>query len=522
MKNLTVHWTWFRVLLIIVLILGVSFRFINLDRKVYWHDEVHTSIRISGYSDNDILEVFSGEVLTPEEVLKLQAPTANKNWQDVFQVLSRSPEHPPLYYILARCWVLLFGASVASIRSLSVWISLLVFPSLYWLCWELFRSSKVGWMAIILVSISPFYVLYAQEAREYSLWALSILVSSAALLRAINLHQPGHNFVNRLQAWSLYTLTLTLCLYTSLLSGAVAIAHGIYLIILERFRLTRCFLSFLIASFTAALLYLPWVLTIVNNFAEMQHQTSWINGTKPIIELIARWELNFSSIFIDIHPSINYWIIPRIAIFFFFAIGYAIYCLYRHSSKKAGLFILTLIAIPALALMIPDLILGGRRSINARYFIPSYVGIQISVAYLLSHAYLINHKIRGFVLPSILTIGIISCLISAQAETWWTKSASYNNAEAAAIINQFDRPLLIGDTNHINVGNIISLVHKLDPNVRLQLVVKPNIPQIPTGFDPILLYNPSKDLTSGIQDQYNLAINPIENSNAPLYRVEQP
>lgn len=520
MKNLTVHWTWFRILFIIVLILGISFRFIHLDRKVYWHDEVHTSIRISGYSDNDTLQIFSGEVLTPEEVLQLQSPTPNRDWQDVFQVLSESPEHPPLYYILARVWILLFGASVASIRALSAWVSLLVFPSLYWLCWELFHSSKIGLMAIILVSVSPFHILYAQEARQYSLWTVLILLSSAALLRAINLHKLGKSWVKTLPAWSLYSLTLTLNLYTNILSIPLGLGYGIYMLLLERFRLTKTFLSFLFASVAAGIFYIPWVLVIIDNYGVMQNQTAWMKGTKPIIELIGRWELNFSSIFIDIHPSINYWIIPRIAIFFFFAIGYAIYCLYRHSNKKVGLFILTLIAIPAFALIIPDIIPGGQRSINARYFVPSYIGIQIAVAYLLCNANFINRKIRPFILPLILTVGIISASISAQSETWWTKSASYNNATAAAIVNQFNRPLVISDTNHINLGNLISLTHKLDSNVRLQLVVQSQIPQIPAGFDPIFLYNPSEDLTAGIQEQYNFTVNPVEESYGLLERVE--
>ena len=522
MKNLTVHWTWFRVLLIIVLILGINFRLINLDKKVYWHDEVHTSIRISGYADDDILAVYSGDVLTPSDVLKLQSPTPEKDWQDVWQVLSRSPEHPPLYYVLARCWVLVFGASVTSIRTLSALMSLLVFPSLYWLCWELFKTPKVGLMAILLVSISPFHVLYAQEAREYSLWTLMTLLSSAALIRAVNLQEKNSNFIHHLQAWSLYTLTLALNLYTSLFSIAVAMGYGIYMILLERFRPTKRFVSCLVASLVALALYIPWVLQIINNYGDMVHQTSWIKGTKPLTELISRWELNFTSIFIDIHPSINSWIIPRISILFFFAIAYAVYCLYRHTDKTVRLFILTLIIVPAAALILPDLIQGGRRSISTRYFVPSYLGIQISVAYLLCNLQWIKAKIRPYVLPVILSVGIISCLISAQAETWWTKNASYNNAEAANFINQFSQPLLISDTNQINVGNFISLTHKLDADVRLQLVVKPNIPKIPLEFEPIFLYNPSDELKSGIEAEYNSKITAVENNNAPLYQLELP
>jgi len=37
-----------------------------------------------------------------------------------------------------------------------------------------------------------------------------------------------------------------------------------------------------------------------------------------------------------------------------------------------------------LALVIPDLVLGGMRSIQARYLMPCYLGIPLAVAYLLA------------------------------------------------------------------------------------------------------------------------------------------
>ncbi len=521
MKNVKIHFTWFRVILIIVLMLGISFRFINIDKKVYWHDEVYTSVRISGYHGDDLLELFNGEILTPEDVLAFQRPRPGKDWNDVFIALSRHPEHPPLYYILARWWIQIFGASVGTIRSLSVGLSLFIFPGFYWLCWELFRSPKIGWMTILLVAISPFYVLYAQEAREYSLLSVVTLLSSAALLRAIHRQKIGIPFIHNLKNWSLYTLTLTLCFYTSLLSAAVAIAHGIYVILLERFRWTRCFSSFLISGIIGTLLYIPWMLAIVNNYAKMQGQTAWMKGAKPLIELISRWELHFSSIFIDIHPNLNSWLIARIAIFLFFALGYSVYCLYRHSPPKVGLFIITLIVIPALALMLPDLILGGQRSINSRYFVPSYIGVHISVAYLLCHPQFIKDKLKPIVLPLILTSGIISCLISSQADVWWNKSASYFNAEVAQIINQGNHPLVVSDTNGINLGNIISLSHNLDSNVRLQLVVKSQIPDIPSEFSEVFLYNPSQPLLSAVEDQYPIVTNPIKNYKSLLYEFKE-
>lgn len=67
-------------------------------------------------------------------------------------------QHPPLYYVMLRLWMQWFGDSVTITRSLSVLISLLVFPCIYWLCMELFESSLVGWVAIALIAVSPFHV----------------------------------------------------------------------------------------------------------------------------------------------------------------------------------------------------------------------------------------------------------------------------------------------------------------------------------------------------------------------------
>lgn len=48
--NGRLHPAWFRFFIILLLVLGVFFRFVNLDRKVYWYDETATSLRISGYT----------------------------------------------------------------------------------------------------------------------------------------------------------------------------------------------------------------------------------------------------------------------------------------------------------------------------------------------------------------------------------------------------------------------------------------------------------------------------------------
>ncbi len=78
-------WDWsrsttgLRVLLILVLVVGVFFRFVNLDRKVYWHDEAYTSLRISGYTSEEVNhQVFNGQLISIKDLYKYQRPNSEK------------------------------------------------------------------------------------------------------------------------------------------------------------------------------------------------------------------------------------------------------------------------------------------------------------------------------------------------------------------------------------------------------------------------------------------------------------
>jgi uncharacterized membrane protein len=203
---------------------------------------------------------------------------------------TEEPQLSPLYFILARFWVQSLGPQVAAVRSLSAWISLLVFPRVYinsgntvrdgewsvvrrpwgnvelltltlsfpcnrkryyWLCWELFRSASVGWMAVTIVAVGPFHVLYGQEAIPYMMFAVLVLLSNAILLQAIALQKSPARFkyTSKLSkaVWSIYAIALSLGLYSSLLFFLVAFAHGIYVIRTENWRFSKILIAYLLA-----------------------------------------------------------------------------------------------------------------------------------------------------------------------------------------------------------------------------------------------------------------------------------
>lgn len=514
LKKLPLSPTGWRNLLIAVIVLGIFFRFYNLDRKVYWYDETMTSMRISGYTQTEVIQqAFDGEVIPVAAFLeRYQYPTPEKDLNDTINALAGNPEHSPLYYLMARFWLQLFGHSVVTIRFLSVLISFLAFPCMYWLCWELFGLSTVSWVGVAILAISPFHVLYAQEAREYSLWTVTILLSSAALLRAMRL--------KTLPSWGIYGVTVALGLYTHPFSAFVSIGHGIYVLVTEGFRWSRKLTKYLLSSLVGLLLFLPWLGIVISHFSKFVDNTASVNlnreGFLPLF-----WGLNLSRIFFDVNQGTS----PLSPLHYLSALlaGYALYYLYRKAPLNAWVFIITLIGVTGMALIGPDVILGGRRSSITRYAIPSYLGIQIAVAYLMTaKTTAINGETRylkrwQYGAIALFFCAIVSCIVSAQFPVWWHKSHSKSryNPQVAEIVNQAKTPLVVSDKIP---GIMFSLSHSLNPEVHLQMVLPPGNPQIPDTFSPIFVYRPTETLKQGIQTNHKLTEEP--NSKSWLWRVE--
>ena len=476
--------------------MGVFFRFDNLDKKVYWHDEVYTSLRISGYNGEDVTAaVFTGEIVKPSDLLYFQQLNPDRGWGDTWRVLAEHPEHPPLYYVMARLWSQLWGSSITTTRGLAAIFSLLVLPAIFWLCWELFPHSLVGWWAIALVSVSPIHVLYAQEARQYSLWAVTSLLASAAFWRAVKAQKP------KLSDWLLYSLTLSLNFYTSLLSILVAIAHAIYLICTEQFKRPKVILGFLGAGCLAVISFIPWLLVFASNYAKLKEQTDWINVREPWLVLYRSWELHLSAIWLDFPTEINNIIAPRIFLLLVLALIYLFYFL--KDKPKENLFLILIIIIPILGLIVPDLINGSRTSIMTRYFFPSIVGIQIAVSYWLEFSK--NYRLKLTMFSLIISLGILLCSISNPAVTWWHKISGYHNPFVAQIVNASPKPLIISDNHDINIGNLISLSYLLDEKVDLLLYQDKAIKTLPQGYSDIFFYNPSPELISKLDGHLQTA-----------------
>lgn len=529
--------------LIITILLGFFFRFVNLSDKIFWVDEVATAVRVSGYTISEVSSnLLQQGVVKRDTLLFYQTVTSERTLSDSLNALIKSPEHTPLYFLLTRFWLQCWGNSLAIMRSLSVGFSLLVLPSLYWLCQELFNCSQISWLSVGIMSISPFYVAYAQEARPYSLWAVTILLMSASFLRAIRL--------NSKVAWILYNLCLVIGYYTSLFSIYIALFQGLYLLFKINKQQLTTIKNYLISIIISFLAFTPWILVIINHLDLLEDNTSWMRGNFNLAEIIAvyigtnllifgdlplsqnsdpieiavalvvivisllivtklysRWQnklLKFSLLLVIsslgllltkyIYLDWTTIIGALVAIGILSLSAYSLYYLIVQTNRDRWLYVICLMLSLPLPLLITDIINQGQSSTAPRYLIPLQLGILIAVAYTVaSKLNTQQSKFWQLIIITFILLGIFSNVRNLNLSPFYQKGRNINNPAIAKIINQSSSTLIIVESSE--AMDAISLAYSLSPEVKYKVIAtEENLTSYLDKFKSVFLLKPSKKL----------------------------
>jgi uncharacterized membrane protein len=485
-------------LMVILLIVGVGFRFGALDHKIYWHDEVYTSMRAAGFTRQEIdAELFQNRFVTAPTLQKFQQIKPGSTYGDTLQsLIIEDPQHPPLYFWLARFWMQQFGSSILVSRMLPVLISLLSLPLMYGLAMELFNHRLSALLATVLLALSPFDILFAQTARQYSLLTAVVLASSWLLLRAMR--------CSSWRFWASYGLSVAVGFYTHPFFALTLAAHGAYVtgvcalqpeqqpeknsVSLRplpsangfRWQPDRRLGWFSLAVVGSLVLYSPWIWVLLHQYKRAAATTDWTNATVGWIYLLKLWTLSFTSLFVDLDFGFSNPLTYLLRLPFALLILAALYRIYRHPSLQVRLFVLFTALVPFLLLVLPDLLMGGRRSSVSRYLISAYPGIQLAVAHLLGSKVTQGKTFWRGILGFSVVCSLISCGVSAMSNSWWNKDLSYHNAEVVAIVDAAAErsetsPILISDMGDdaTNMGDLISMSYHLKSNVNLFLVSRP-------------------------------------------------
>jgi uncharacterized membrane protein len=379
---------WLLATVALAVLLGVFFRVYGLDHKVFWEDEILGTLHMQGYTEADVVEASPRLVNAAAVQRYLRAPSSDEHRPLAATIRSlaiEDPLHPPLYYLAGRLWEQVFGSSAAAIRSLSAVFGVLTLPCLYWFCLELFGSSETALVAVALVAVSPFYVLYAQEARPYSLWTVAILLDALLFMRASRSTAPA--------PWIAYAALTALGLYVYPLTGLVALGFGAYLLVRERCRLTSVVIAWAVATLAALASFVPWLAALASSRGVERGLSGVVREklSPAAIALLFSRDLRYP--FFDLgqfrigglsSTAVNL-LLTVVAVAL---CAYALAVLVRDRPFAVWGFIVIALCLPMTALLLIDLFVRGHFVYQARYFIPLLLGVQLSVAALFAAAIL--------------------------------------------------------------------------------------------------------------------------------------
>ncbi len=126
-----------------IMTVGFALRLYHLDSLSVWIDEAN-SVRI-----------------------------AHMGFADMVSALARDSS-PPLYYLLLRFWMILFGEVPAAVRLLSVLFGTILVGYIFVVAYRFF-SYRAGLVASLLMAVAPAQILHAQQCRMYTLLPLLAL-----------------------------------------------------------------------------------------------------------------------------------------------------------------------------------------------------------------------------------------------------------------------------------------------------------------------------------------------------------
>jgi len=178
--------------------------------------------------------------------------------------------HPPLFYLLLKLWIYVVGSSMVGLRILTVSFSIAAVFPLIALARRLGFQMPVIILALTLMAINNYLVLYSYYLRSYSLLLL-LSLSSQALFVAFLRSPPS------VQKRTLLVLTFIniLFLYTHYFALLVIIAEYLWVVATDRTHLRQLTISTAIIILS----FLPWVGVIAYVSTQVSYtfldQISW-------------------------------------------------------------------------------------------------------------------------------------------------------------------------------------------------------------------------------------------------------
>ncbi len=178
---------------------------------------------------------------------------AHHHWSSIPSLLEQDGS-PPAYYMLLGLWVRMFGDTERATHTLSLVFGIASIPLAYAAARSIFDRTT-GLVCALLAALDPFLTYYAQETRMYELEAFLSLVIAWAYVEGI---------LRGKRLWAaLLVPSVALLVYTHNWGLFVCVGLAVATVAVARNRLRL----FALVAAGVALLYLPWVPTLLSQAA---------------------------------------------------------------------------------------------------------------------------------------------------------------------------------------------------------------------------------------------------------------
>ncbi|MDB9315491.1 glycosyltransferase family 39 protein [Spirulina sp. CS-785/01] len=285
-----------------ILFLGTILRFLQLERKPLWIDEVITALFSLGQGFDAVpLE----QVIPVQDVPEIFTLNPNSSCGEISHFLATQSTHPPLFFCLLHRWlVMLQGVDLSlawQLRAFPAMVGVGAIAALYLLN-RIAYSRKAGLLGAAVMAVSPFAVYLSQEARHYTLPILLITLSLCCLVKIEqNLRGNNLNLSHNLWLWGVWGLLSVLSLYTHyfclLAISAQVLTLTIVIITQKTLKNQLIHWQFLVnlilglILFTLPfLLFIPWINSFWTHFTS--NKTDWLPSPSfinPPLQTIAGW-----------------------------------------------------------------------------------------------------------------------------------------------------------------------------------------------------------------------------------------
>lgn len=205
------------IILALILLMAFAVRFVGIDSKSLWADELWTISASNGRDVNGGLP--RNAIIEPPIPRVTSTEGADSAWR-VFADFDKELTQPPLYFVLLRLWRGVFGDGDIAARMLSVVCALIAIVLIYDVGRLLAGRTTGLWAAALLGLASP-QILYALEVRNYTIQHAIALAGAAILLR---IEKSGASW-GRVAGFGVAILAMVLTHYFAL---GIAIALGLY------------------------------------------------------------------------------------------------------------------------------------------------------------------------------------------------------------------------------------------------------------------------------------------------------